>query len=1004
MAEPQPANLEVLPPPSPQGLSDEEVMQPVGLSDAEVMQPPKREGGILQTVPQAIGLLGTEQGRANLFNAIAHYPTHFEQGLLDWFMKPGKAYKEGLTPDEEGEFAFNTALGEVGGTLFKGSNIPSQVGKAIAPTIKEFDAGVMEPAAQRHIAEVESSLRELVKTQPITSVELKPIAEASELGIVGGERPSLNELPPREAGREAMAAVRPDEKITSELPDQTPWRRRWEESLDKMGVTDDARRIITSVVDANDEFVQARQGDMRPVQIEQLAAVTGLDSTMIDVAETSSKIKTDVEMRNTTEAFRIMNDKVRQAATELRDKGAKDNEAEIAKLTQLELQRDLLLEATTSSKELIALRAEFGRTGTRLKELYKAMGEANGVKKFLDESDMTPKDVLNRARLIADTPPEALPKVLKKPPKELTPPSWYYWLYQQLLISGIITHAKYVFVNTATTAMERVIAPEVAAVIGKLRGEQVSLKSPVAAGIGMVQAVPEAFTAAKQAFLTGDRVPLLSELKLAAAGEESPQMKGGAKTPYQTQVKPDWGIWKRVFNEDQLDKAAHVLGMPGRSANAIHTLFKVMSERGAATLRAYEHASKEVGVSGDNFWDRVDYHRANASVEDLKANVTDAYTGAFMNKLGKKTGEWSRMIKNNPVGKWFFPFQHIPLNIERMTFEYSPFAFAGPVMRDSLLGKNGGPAQNLAIAKVVVGSTIMGYFANKYLSGEVTPDYPRDPVQQREWRLMNKQPNSVLMGDRYVSLDRLGPAANLARLGANLAAVAHHFTETKADAPYMEALWASWMAVVNQVGDETGFQTLQTFIRAKENPKEAEKFIARQMSSIIPSLVAQPASAIDPDLRHANTMWDAIKYRLPIARETLMPKRDPIYGQPIANPGYHSLFREGAIENDPVKLEMDKIGYYPDAPHKFIGGVKLTPEQYDKYEATAGPLVKDALGRLIRIPNWDRLGPVAKTELMRTTISAMRQRAAMAMQVDDRQILIDGRQKRLEHIHGMTAQ
>ena len=34
--------------------------------------------------------------------------------------------------------------------------------------------------------------------------------------------------------------------------------------------------------------------------------------------------------------------------------------------------------------------------------------------------------------------------------------------------------------------------------------------------------------------------------------------------------------------------------------------------------------------------------------------------------------------------------------------------------------------------------------------------------------------------------------------------------------------------------------------------------------------------------------------------------------------------------------------FNPRAPQRHIGGVQLTPEQYDRYEATAGPLVRQA--------------------------------------------------------------
>jgi hypothetical protein len=853
--------------------------------------------------------------------------------------------------------------------------------------------------------------------------ELRPksaqpmLQQARELGVIGDDRaaPSLNELPPKEAGRAAMAATQPPDKVTGEVggqPERTAWRKRWEDRLDNIGVIGDARDVITAAVDANDEFVPARQGNMSAGQIEQLGSVTGLDTTKIDIGATSSKIKNDVELRNAVEAFRITNDKIKQAAIELRRKNGLDDEAELGELTRLELQRDTLLDATMSSKELIALRAEFARTGHTLNEFYKSMREENGLREFLkDKEGKSPDDVRERARLIADTPEDALPKVLTDRGPKQQP--WYYWTWLQGLISGVITHTKYLAVNTGTTYLERVIAPEVAAMIGKARGERVSLMAPLWANVGMVKGLPQAFTAAGQAFKTGMRVPLLEEIELAKRAVESPELEG-AKVPYGSQVGPDWGIWKKVFNEDQLDTAAKVLGIPGKSANAIHTFYKQLSVAGSRTYRAYEAAYQEGSMPRDQFWERYNYHLANPTDEALKGSVDDAYSGAFMEKLGEQTGKWAKTAKDNPFLKWLFPFQHIPMNIERMTARYSPTPLVLAAlqkttglkteMASAILGEHGAPAQNLAIAKVVVGSSIMGYFINKALSGDANGDYPTDAKERREWSLMNKQANSVKMGDQWVNMERLGPPGNLAKLGANIGAIIRDY-DGKDDDAVTKAMWATWMAAVNQIGDEVGFQTLRNAIDAIEDPKKASRFMAWQVGSGIPfsSFLSQNASIMDPDMRVANTLVDGLKYRLPSVRETLLPKRDPIYGEPVHNPGYMSVMRESPINTDRGKAELDRLGYYPTAPQRTIGHVKLNDEQYDRYEATAGPLVKQMLAAEINSPRYQAMPDAAKTERVKGIIEFARARARMALQMDAAHLIRQGTDNRTRQITGTVS-
>jgi hypothetical protein len=887
---------------------------------------------------------------------------------------------------------------------------------------KEYPGADVTLARHEEVFESQPTPEEVQRAFDIlrNAPELRPksaqpmLQQARELGVITDDtRPALNELPPREAGQQAMAARQPPpDKVIGEVggrPEQSEWRKRWERTLDRMGVAGDARDVINSVVDANDEFAQARVGNMSAGEVEGLASVTGLDSTRIDVGGTSSKIKNNVELRNTTEAFRIVHDKIKRAAEDLAAKHGVDDEAEMAEMTRLELQRDLLLDTTVASKELIALRAEFGRSGNTLNELRKAMAEANGLRDFLKEKQgRTPDDVRERARMINDTPADALPKVLEAT-RQPQKPGWLFWTWQNGLISGPITHSKYLFVNTATVYLERVIAPELAAIIGKMRGDNVSLMAPLWANVGMYKGLGDAFKAAGQAFKSGLRVPLESEVELTRRAVENPELKG-AQTPYTQNLGPDWGIWKRVFNEDQLAGAAKVLGIPGRSANLIHTFYKVLSERGAAASRAYEAAFAE-GVKGDEFADRYNYHLANPTNEALQATIDDAYSGAFMEKLGDKSGSLARALATNPVTKWMFPFQHIPWNIERMGVKYSPAALftllADTKMGSALKGDLGHSAQNLALAKTTVGSAVLGYFIDKALSGVATPDYPTDPKDiktRRQWQLLGIQPNSLQIGDQWVEMNRLGPVGNVARIGANLGSIIKNYNGAD-DHALLGALWNGAMAAVNQVADETGFQTLRNMIDVIDGKQDPARFLAWQGGSLLPfsSFLSQNASIVDPDMRKANDFVSSLKYRIPGLRETDLPKRDPLFGEPVPNPGYHTLLRESPVNKDPTKAELDRIGYYPTAPQKTIGHVKLNDEQYDRYEATAGPLVKQMLSAAINTPAYKQLPTGQQEAMVKGIIAAGRARARQAMQMAYPELIQQGIDARTRQISGTAT-
>jgi hypothetical protein len=76
------------------------------------------------------------------------------------------------------------------------------------------------------------------------------------------------------------------------------------------------------------------------------------------------------------------------------------------------------------------------------------------------------------------------------------------------------------------------------------------------------------------------------------------------------------------------------------------------------------------------------------------------------------------------------PVQPHPGEPDQGDLRGTPFAFLDSEMRASITGKNGGVAQDKAIARMVAGSAIMGYFVHQALNGRATGDYPHDPKER----------------------------------------------------------------------------------------------------------------------------------------------------------------------------------------------------------------------------------------------------------------------------------
>lgn len=606
-------------------------------------------------------------------------------------------------------------------------------------------------------------------------------------------------------------------------------------------------------------------------------------------------------------------------------------------------------------------------------------GIAKGEKAalLLARAGRTAAEQADLARQVEGLTPNQVARVLQRLRNDHGP-GWVFWTVQQGLISGLITHSKYALVNTAQTFSDRVLAPEIAAIMGRLRGGNDSLLAPLQAGVEIFKAVPDALAGVKQAFKTGTRVPLESELKLAERGEANPEA-AGALVPYAPRG-PNWGVWKNVFNDTQLAKAEKVIGIPGRSANSIHTFFKILNERAAGGQRAFETAAAEGLKPGtDAFKSRYDYHLNNPTDAALKMNVEDAYAGTFMEKLGEQTEKFASVVRNTPV-KWLIFFTHIPMNMARRSVEYSPLALLNTLgetkMGSAIKGELGQQAQNLAFSKMAVGTAVGAYFINQALSGNATGDYPVDPKERARWAIEGIQPNSIKADGQWISMERLGPQATVARIAANYASIIKNY-DGKQDDALMKASLAFALGTAGALADDVGFETIRNIVNVLENPKEAARFAAWQLSSYaMPvSLTTQFASFADPYMRQADSLINGLKYHTPGLRETLLPKRDPIFGEPVPNPGYHNILRKAPVNTDPVKEEMDRLGYYPTAPEKKIAGVQLSPELYDRYEVMAGSMAKTALEGFVGHPSWGQMPPQARVAIMKSTIQESRKTA-----------------------------
>jgi hypothetical protein len=824
--------------------------------------------------------------------------------------------------------------------------------------------------------------------------------KARDLGVIGDEPPRLSDGSPKEAAARAIPAQRTGDDVLHGpepgAPETDPWKARFEQFVGNLNAPDDIKDLIRNAARDNGDFVEARTGEIPLRQVEQIEQAAGVAPGTIDRRGLGRLLKNDNEVRLAMHGMLQATENVKAAARDVRADASPEN---LIALQEAIARRDMAVEG------VVGLRAEWGRTGNVFQEFLQNVKDEKALSDFLRERGRTTGDLRDLADAIDMSDRDTAARVLEK--YKRTPPGWLYYTWVNGLISGVLTHTKYIAANALYLASERGLVTPLASILGKAKEiagvdmERTMFGETAAGMYGMLAATPHAIVAAGRSVLFGERMALRSEAMLRDAlkekGEAVPPGMERRVTELQP-LRPTNDLLGVIPADSALGRVvSRIVGLPGDAANGIHLAFKILNERAALESLAYRQTIKDGFAPTDpDFWAKRAERAANPSEDTLRDAVHDAYKGTFMQELGPLGKQFSGFMQKFWLGRVLFPFRHIPLNLLRATYEHTPAALASVLREDSeigaaLRGEKGGVEQDKAVARVMVGSAVMGYFMHLYLNGQATGDLPYDPKERQKFYMSGKQPNSILIGDHWVSYARFGPAGDLAALGANFGTVAEAARSGDVDAVEKAAAHAA-LSGIRLLSDEVGFMSLQFLFEALTDPdRKGPQVVASEASSLMPfsSALGQGASYGDPNMRQAKTILDGIKYRIPGERETLLPKRD-WNGRPIANPQFHNILRQGPATPNPIDAELVRLGVTPAPVQARIGAVKLTPALQDEYAATAGPLVDRLLSATMQQPGFRALPKGVQAETARKMIAAGRAQARQAMMAHHPELVQQG--------------
>lgn len=534
-------------------------------------------------------------------------------------------------------------------------------------------------------------------------------------------------------------------------------------------------------------------------------------------------------------------------------------------------------------------------------------------------------------------------------------------------------------------------------------GISITSKEMQARVFGTIEGRSDAFRAFGRAFWHGESPMLPGEIEKAKAAAMKASQRvmddGGTAVEAQKAGQEEYQKFA-VFNrnpildrakmmEDGLPKTLFTVwgkgvGALGRYAKAVHTdtaFFGYFEERNASMWR--QAIAEGLQPGSEDFAVRIAHLKNNASPEMLQQWVTAGKRASLINKPGEFGQAMEHLAHVNSLTGFFIPFVRIATNITAQAFlERTPIGWMSPVIRDSLMGKNGLAEKEMAWARMSTGTMGLAWGAWLKHQDKVTGAAPETPNERAMAYRNGDAPYSARIGDWNMPLRWMGVIGKTLSYGADVADIAGH----AALDPRVESVMGY---AIHRIGQNTlqegPMKSMSEPMDAIESPytTTAEKYVINTIVS-----ATLPASSAlgqithygsDPYVRSTmgDSFWDRLgksyESRIPGASDNLHPRVD-IFGDPLLRDQNH----EEALK-DPVFQTFMDLGYSPGKVLQKFGGVQLTDDQYYDYSVKAGKLLHYNVEQQINRPDWTTIGKEAQVTLLHQAMKDSRAGARQYM-------------------------
>ena len=385
--------------------------------------------------------------------------------------------------------------------------------------------------------------------------------------------------------------------------------------------------------------------------------------------------------------------------------------------------------------------------------------------------------------------------------------------------------------------------------------------------------------------------------------------------------------------------------------------------------------------------------RRRAEQTTFKRDYTDILEEAHPMALGTRTlaglgRNATGLIRDVPALGFLMPFVKTPTNLLIWAVERNPIEASlnlrkhidNPEMRGEMVGR-------LSAGLLMYGVAVTAAF-----NGAITGRGPSDPNVRKALMDSGWQPNSIRIGDRYVSYSRFDPYASILGLMGDAVDIANQRYLSEKEQTEMIDMTAKVVvgSIANNMVNKTYLTGLRNMLDAIMNwETKGQAFVGSLAGAVIPNALTQPYTHFQDEMAAPREIMDRIMARIPGYGGTVDKRRNAL-GEAMDNP---AEARNMAIparvtkeSRDPVKQELAKllVGFSTPSP-TLDGGIDLTEMRsgtgqtaFDRYQqltaetAIGGTKLRDRLAQIIRTSQYQAMPETSVDGVQTTRVSLLR--------------------------------